>query len=79
MLINNADSSDSEFFCCNRLTVNLLKRVYQKALNQDNDLQLGLQLLQFQLLHMDLGHPDTGDLGTSLGALVQIEGIERKL
>ena len=79
MLINSADSSDSEFFCYSRLIVSLLKRFYQKVLNQDNDLQLGLQLLQFYLLHMDLGHPDTGDLGTSLGALVQIERIKRKL
>ncbi len=51
----------------------LSKWIYQKTLNQDKD----LQLLQFHVLRMDLENPETGNPGTSLGALVQIEEIEK--
>jgi hypothetical protein len=75
MLINSADSSNSEFFCCSRLTVSFLKGIYQKTLIPDKD----LQLLQFHDAHMDLENPETRNPGTSLGALVQNEEIEKIL
>jgi hypothetical protein len=75
MLINSVDSSDSELIYCSRLTVGLLKGIYQKTLNPNKD----LQLLQFHDPHMDLVNLETRNPGTSLGALVQNEKIEKIL
>jgi hypothetical protein len=73
MLNNSADSSDSEFFCCSRLTISLLKRIYQKALSQCLDLQH-----HNSTHYVGLENPGTGNPGTSLEALEHPEGIERK-
>ena len=75
MLMNSADSSDSELIYCSKLTVGLLKGIYQKTLNPNKD----LQLLQFHDPHMNLVNLETRNPGTSLGALVQNEKIEKIL